>query len=130
MKFYTYKIIPLLILIAIFSAQCTGGNQVQTTSTAGDNTAVPQNTQPATIQPAPPEAAPTIAEPPSNSALDGKALAAVRCTACHSFSRVENSKKTADEWAKTVQRMISNGAVLTSDEQQAVIKYLSETYPK
>ncbi|MHC1785139.1 MAG: hypothetical protein AB9891_20725 [Anaerolineaceae bacterium] len=142
MKINTYKIIPFLVLIAVFSAQCTGGNQVPSTSTPEVNLPVSQDTQPANTMPPPTEAAPeevapspsaispTMAEPPSNSALDGKALASERCTACHSFSRIESASKTSDDWSKTVQRMVSKGAVLTADEQQAVINFLSETYLK
>jgi cytochrome c5 len=130
MKNHPFKIIPIIVLIAVFSAQCTGGNQVPSTSNPVVNTPESQNTQSATLQQASPEAAPTMAEPPSNPALDGKALAADRCTACHSFTRIETAKKTADEWTKNVQKMVSKGAVLTADEQKAVINYLSETYPK
>jgi cytochrome c5 len=82
-----------------------------------------------------PQTAPATMEPAEDDAgaistLDGKSLAIERCTACHAFSRVESVKKSPDGWTQTVQRMISKGAVLNSLEEQAVIKYLSDTYPQ
>jgi cytochrome c-type biogenesis protein CcmH/NrfF len=62
-------------------------------------------------------------------ALDGKALTEERCTKCHDLKRVESAKKTREEWKATVERMVNQGAELDEAEQQAVIDYLSETYP-
>jgi cytochrome c5 len=62
--------------------------------------------------------------------LNGAALVQERCTVCHSTERIQNSSKTRDEWENTVKRMIGKGAVLNSDEKDAVINYLAETYKK
>ena len=62
--------------------------------------------------------------------LDGQALTEERCTKCHTLERVEAAKKTSEEWKTTVERMVGNGAELDEAEQEAVIKYLSEAYPK
>ena len=62
--------------------------------------------------------------------LDGKALTEERCTKCHDLKRVESAQKTRDEWQANVERMVGLGAELDEDEQQAVIDYLAETYPK
>ncbi len=70
-----------------------------------------------------------MVEPEPITALDGKSLAIERCSTCHAFSRVESAKKSLDGWTKTVDRMISKGAILNPAEEQAVIQYLSETYP-
>ena len=72
------------------------------------------------------EAAPAAAP----AALDGKALVQERCTQCHDLKRVETAKKTRDEWKTNVERMVSLGAQLDEGEQEAVIDYLAETYPK
>ena len=77
-------------------------------------------------QPAAP--APTQAQP--STALDGQALLKDRCARCHDVGRVERARKTADEWKATVERMVSKGAALNSQEQEALIKYLAQTYPK
>jgi hypothetical protein len=66
----------------------------------------------------------------ASAALDGQALAQKACTACHTFDRIQNARKTNAEWTSTVQRMVGKGAQLIPDEQQAVIDYLSKTYPK
>ena len=63
-------------------------------------------------------------------ALDGKALTEERCTKCHDLKRVESTSKTSEEWKATVVRMLDHGAELDDAEQQAVIDYLAETYPK
>jgi cytochrome c5 len=63
-------------------------------------------------------------------ALDGKSLVEERCTKCHDLGRVEKAKKTEEEWKATVERMVGKGTELNQAEQEAVIKYLAETYPK
>ena len=68
------------------------------------------------------------AEPAQPAELDGEALAKERCSACHSFERVETAKKTPEEWKANVERMVAKGAKLDADEQEAVIEYLSEAY--
>jgi len=67
---------------------------------------------------------------PAAAGPDGAALLQERCTKCHSLDRVEAAKKTADEWKATVERMVGKGAQLSAAEQEALIQYLSETYPK
>jgi hypothetical protein len=67
---------------------------------------------------------------PEAGTLDGKALAEERCATHHDFGRVENAKKTAEEWKTTVERMVDKGAKLNADEQEAVIAHLAEAYPK
>lgn len=94
-----------LLLTSLFAA-CAG---------AKEDTAVPPTEQ-------------EKATPPA--ALDGKALVEERCTKCHDLGRVESAKKTAEEWKATVERMVAKGTQLNQEEQELVIKYLAETYPK
>jgi hypothetical protein len=65
----------------------------------------------------------------SSGSPDGKALLQDRCTKCHTLSRVESAHKTAAEWTATVDRMISYGAELNSDERSILLDYLEATYP-
>ncbi len=60
--------------------------------------------------------------------LDGRLLLEERCTRCHDLGRVEQTRKTGEEWRTTVQRMVGKGAQLNQAEQEAVIHYLAETY--
>ena len=60
--------------------------------------------------------------------LDAKALVEDRCAQHHDLARIQNAKKTAEEWEANVKRMVAKGAQLNEAEQKAVIKYLSETY--
>jgi mono/diheme cytochrome c family protein len=62
------------------------------------------------------------------SATDGESLMGTRCTDCHSLDRVKQAKKTRDQWAQNVKRMVGKGAQLNAAEQSTVIDYLSKTY--
>ena len=62
--------------------------------------------------------------------LDGKALTEDRCTKCHDLKRVEEAKKTKEGWKANVERMVGKGAELNQAEQEAVIEYLTATYPE
>lgn len=75
-------------------------------------------------------AVPTQVEEPTPSTLDGETLVQERCTECHDLGRVERAKKTEEEWKATVERMVGIGAQLNQAEQELVIQYLTETYPK
>jgi cytochrome c5 len=63
-------------------------------------------------------------------ALDGQSLVEERCTECHGLGTATGASKTEEEWRATVERMVGKGANLDAEEQQAVIQYLAETYPK
>ena len=63
-------------------------------------------------------------------ALDGNSLLEDRCTECHTLSRIENAEKTRDEWTRSVDRMVSLGAELNSEEREILLDYLEATYPK
>ena len=69
-------------------------------------------------------------EEPAPSTLDGETLVQERCTECHDLGRVERAKKTEEEWKATVERMVTLGAQLSQAEQELVIQYLAEKYPK
>lgn len=43
---------------------------------------------------------------------------------------MENGEWRMEEWKATVERMVGKGAQLNKAEQELVIKYLTETYPK
>ena len=64
----------------------------------------------------------------SGGSSDGQALLQERCSVCHSADRVTSAHKTADQWTTTVQRMVSKGAQLNSQEQQTLIDYLAANY--
>jgi len=78
----------------------------------------------ATTQPATPTTEPT--EGPSEP--EGQVLLEERCSACHALARVENSQKTREEWATTVDRMVGYGAQLSDAERSVLLDYLAETY--
>ena len=102
-KFLSMLVILLLGTLVIVSC---GGNQTEIVSPTSEQEQI-----------APP-------------ALDGQSLVEERCTRCHDLARVTNVQKTDEEWQATVERMVSKGADLNPAEQEAVIQYLAETYPK
>ncbi|MBM3129710.1 MAG: hypothetical protein FJ009_13925 [Chloroflexi bacterium] len=69
------------------------------------------------------------AQPPTTApASDGAALVQARCTSCHGLERTTSAKKTREQWAQTVTRMVNKGAQLNAAEQTTVIEYLSKMY--
>ncbi|MDP3427944.1 MAG: hypothetical protein Q8S17_11290 [Humidesulfovibrio sp.] len=53
-------------------------------------------------------------------------LTAQRCSACHSTARICDrlGSRSPAVWQQTVQRMVSNGAVLSEAEARTVAEYL------
>jgi len=135
----------IVVIVSRISVQCGGtppATEVPTpteaVATEAPATEAPKATEvPATEAPA--TEAPTATEVPATEApateeapttLEGKSLVEERCTQCHGLGRVERAKKTEEEWKATVERMVEKGAQLNQAEQELVIKYLAETYPK
>jgi hypothetical protein len=56
----------------------------------------------------------------------GEALAREKCTRCHSYGRVERTRKDQAAWERTIDRMIGNGLQLTEEERSAILGYLTE----
>jgi hypothetical protein len=123
-----------LVIASLISAQC-GGTAPATQAPA--TTAPPTEAPTATEVPpteAPATEVPTATEAPATeeipTILDGQSLLQERCSVCHDLGRVERAKKTQEEWKATVERMVGQGAQLNEAEQELLIKYLTETYPK
>lgn len=140
MNIHSFRFLPILVFVAVFSVQCSGGVSstpspqpttppIAAESPSGESMPTKEMLE-AETQAAPATAEPAPVDSSADSNLDGKSLAIERCSTCHAFSRVESAKKSSDGWTQTVQRMISKGAVLNPMEEQAVIKYLSETHPQ
>lgn len=81
-----------------------------------------QSTPPAPAAPATASAAPT---PPPGPALT---VINERCSACHSTATVFNQRRSADDWAATVQLMVDRGADLTPDDASMVVGYLAANF--
>jgi len=62
---------------------------------------------------------------------DVKALYEEKCSMCHDIDRSSSIKMTEAGWRETVIRMKNeNGCPLTSEETEAIIKYLVENRGK
>ena len=114
----------ILVIASLIATQC--GRTPPATEAPAPTTAPP--TEAPTATEVPPTEAPTATEVPAT--LDGKSLLEERCTRCHDLGRVERAKKTEEEWKTTVERMVGKGTQLNEAEQELLIKYLAETYPK
>ncbi len=53
------------------------------------------------------------------------ALIETKCSMCHSTDRVWSADKTREEWVVSVDRMKTNGLVVTDDEYTQIIDYLA-----
>lgn len=61
---------------------------------------------------------------------EGKDLTAQLCgTLCHSLQKTVVSRKTPQEWERTVYDMVARGAQIFPDEAEQIIKYLSKNLP-
>ena len=124
------QLVVLTVVVAsLISVRCGGAPP----ATEVPATAAPA-TEASTATEVPATAAPTATEAPATkevpATLEGKSLLEERCTKCHDLGRVERASKTEEEWKATVERMVGKGAQLNQAEQEQVIKYLAETYPK
>ena len=81
-------------------------------------------------QSAPPAPAAPVARSTAPTPPPGPALAVIneRCSACHSTASVFNQRRSADDWAATVQLMVDRGADLTPDDMNMVIGYLATNF--
>lgn len=86
-----------------------------------------------TTEPAGESAAPTTgggeAETPATggeAATDGAALTEQKCSMCHPIDRVNSATYDAAGWDEVITRMEQNGLVVTPEERQAILDYLSQ----
>ena len=57
-------------------------------------------------------------------APEGKAVMESRCADCHGVERILSASKDRSGWESTINRMMSKGATLNSEEKVALIDYL------
>lgn len=55
-------------------------------------------------------------------------LVGLACTNCHRASQFTTQRKTAAEWAETVNQMINKGAVIGDNEFDRIVNYLVKNY--
>jgi hypothetical protein len=70
---------------------------------------------------------PAIADKPA-SAIDDAADAALFkkvCTACHLASQATSESKSANQWAQTLDKMITYGAKISDDEYYRITDYMT-----
>jgi mono/diheme cytochrome c family protein len=58
----------------------------------------------------------------------GKKIVQRMCTGCHNLKTVTAKRATHDEWASTVDLMVSRGADGSDADVDAVVKYLSKNF--
>lgn len=60
---------------------------------------------------------------------DGKDVTVQLCGTCHNLQKTVVSRKTPQEWERTVYDMIARGAQIFPDEAEQIIKYLAKSFP-
>lgn len=50
------------------------------------------------------------------------------CTTCHLASQFTSQRKTAGQWAETVNQMINMGAVVGDSEFDKIVNYLAKNF--
>ena len=55
----------------------------------------------------------------------GKDVLLRTCTSCHAVSLITPQHKSAEEWAKTVDKMVGWGAPLRAEEKAGLVDYLA-----
>lgn len=58
----------------------------------------------------------------------GKELVLRACVKCHNMKVITNKRASEEEWARSVDNMVNRGAVLSDDEVDEVIEYLSQNF--
>lgn len=97
--FFLINFLLLIVLTGALLASCGSGSSTASSSSGG-----------------------------SGSASNAQALMQDRCSVCHSLNRVVSAHHTAAEWKITVDRMVNQGAQLTSQEEQTLINFLAQNY--
>lgn len=60
---------------------------------------------------------------------DGKAIVQRACVGCHALKVVTSKRATLEEWSTVVNQMVSRGAEVEDDEIEALVAYLSKSFP-
>ena len=59
---------------------------------------------------------------------DGKEETRQLCSSCHNLQKTVLSRKTPQEWERSVYDMIARGAQIFPDEAEKIIKYLAQNF--
>jgi mono/diheme cytochrome c family protein len=82
-------------------------------------------------QPSPaPQTVPQTAAQTAPTEADAKAILESACSTCHGVDFITERRKSREDWAFTVNQMISRGAELSPEETALVVDYLARAYPK
>ena len=60
---------------------------------------------------------------------DGKDVTMQLCGTCHDLQKTVVSRKTSQEWERTVYDMVARGAQIFPEEAEVIIKYLTKNFP-
>ena len=60
---------------------------------------------------------------------DGKDETKQLCASCHNLQKTVLSRKTPQEWERTVFDMVTRGAQIFPDEVEKIVKYLGQSFP-
>ena len=58
----------------------------------------------------------------------GKDVVLKKCTSCHNIRNVIASRRSADDWAQEVSKMVGRGATISDDEADTVVNYVDDNF--
>lgn len=58
----------------------------------------------------------------------GRDLVQAKCAVCHVLPVVVAKRKTEDQWAQSVDQMISRGAKVSDEEYEIIVAYMTKNY--
>ena len=60
---------------------------------------------------------------------DGQQETKELCGSCHNLQKIVLSRKTPQEWERSVYDMVARGAQIFPDEVEKIVKYLGQSFP-
>ena len=60
---------------------------------------------------------------------DGQQETKELCGSCHNLQKIVLSRKTPQEWERSVFDMVARGAQIFPDEVEKIVKYLGQSFP-
>jgi mono/diheme cytochrome c family protein len=123
MKSKLFTFLPAFLMIFLLRQGLNEPIQAQQNATPPiQNTAPPTQGKPAPTPSTPAPGQNTLSPGP------GQETTSRICSGCHALTVITSSRKSADDWAGTVDQMRSRGADGTDEEFDQIVKYLAANF--
>lgn len=72
--------------------------------------------------------APAASRAPAGAPDPARDLFETTCSNCHDLSVITGQRKSAPDWATTMDNMLAKGAPITDEQATQILAYLNKTY--